>query len=268
MTRRFWWRVAARRCRSSCSRWRRCCPGSRCSTRSPRRAELGRSSRSPRRWCSGAAGRSSSAAGRRSSTGSLEHVHADRARHRASRTSTASSRRSRRGSFPPSFRDARRRVAVYFEAAAVIVALVLLGQVLELRARSRPARRSARCSAWRRRPRAASRDDGSEDGRAARPGARRRSPARAAGREGAGRRRRARRRAAPSTSRWSPASRSRSRRRRATGSPAARSTAPAASSCAPSASARDTLLAQIVRWSARRSAAARRFSGWPTRSPA
>jgi Cu+-exporting ATPase len=39
--------------------------------------------------------------------------------------------------FPASFRDAEGRVGVYFEAAAVIVALVLVGQVLELRARSR-----------------------------------------------------------------------------------------------------------------------------------
>jgi len=40
------------------------------------------------------------------------------------------------GIFPPSFRGADGVVAVYFEAAAVIVALVLLGQVLELGARS------------------------------------------------------------------------------------------------------------------------------------
>ncbi len=40
------------------------------------------------------------------------------------------------GIFPPSFRDADGAVAVYFEAAAVITTLVLLGQVLELRARS------------------------------------------------------------------------------------------------------------------------------------
>ena len=40
------------------------------------------------------------------------------------------------GIFPPAFRDAAGNVAVYFEAAAVIVTLVLLGQVLELRARS------------------------------------------------------------------------------------------------------------------------------------
>jgi Cu+-exporting ATPase len=40
------------------------------------------------------------------------------------------------GVFPASFRDEHGNVPVYFEAAAVIVALVLLGQVLELRARS------------------------------------------------------------------------------------------------------------------------------------
>jgi Cu+-exporting ATPase len=41
------------------------------------------------------------------------------------------------GAFPESMRDAHGRVPVYFEAAAVIVTLVLLGQVLELRARER-----------------------------------------------------------------------------------------------------------------------------------
>jgi len=40
------------------------------------------------------------------------------------------------GLFPASFRSAAGGVPVYFEAAAVITALVLLGQVLELRARS------------------------------------------------------------------------------------------------------------------------------------
>ncbi|MBW6507797.1 MAG: copper-translocating P-type ATPase [Rhodobacteraceae bacterium] len=39
------------------------------------------------------------------------------------------------GIFPPGFRNADGNVGVYFEAAAVIVTLVLLGQVLELRAR-------------------------------------------------------------------------------------------------------------------------------------
>ena len=40
------------------------------------------------------------------------------------------------GIFPDSFRDGMGQVGVYYEAAAVIVTLVLLGQVLELRARS------------------------------------------------------------------------------------------------------------------------------------
>jgi Cu+-exporting ATPase len=41
------------------------------------------------------------------------------------------------GIFPPAFRGRGGQVGVYFEAAAVITVLVLLGQVLELRARSR-----------------------------------------------------------------------------------------------------------------------------------
>jgi Cu+-exporting ATPase len=41
------------------------------------------------------------------------------------------------GIFPAAFRDGAGQVAVYFEAAGVIVALVLMGQVLELRARHR-----------------------------------------------------------------------------------------------------------------------------------
>src|SRR5580704_11305820 len=40
------------------------------------------------------------------------------------------------GLFPPAFRDAHGGIALYFEAAAVITVLVLLGQVLELRARA------------------------------------------------------------------------------------------------------------------------------------
>lgn len=39
--------------------------------------------------------------------------------------------------FPPAFRDAHGMIGLYFEASAVIIALVLLGQVLELRARDR-----------------------------------------------------------------------------------------------------------------------------------
>ena len=41
------------------------------------------------------------------------------------------------GIFPASFRDEAGEVGVYFEVAAVIVTLILLGQVLELRARTR-----------------------------------------------------------------------------------------------------------------------------------
>ena len=40
------------------------------------------------------------------------------------------------GLFPATFRDASGNIGLYFEAAAVITVLVLLGQVLELRARS------------------------------------------------------------------------------------------------------------------------------------
>ena len=41
------------------------------------------------------------------------------------------------GAFPPQFRDEQGNVHLYFEAAAVILTLVLLGQVLELRAHSK-----------------------------------------------------------------------------------------------------------------------------------
>lgn len=66
------------------------------------------------------------------------------------------------GIFPASFRGPGREVAVYFEAAAVITALVLLGQVLELRARSRTG--SAIKELLRLTPKTARRvaDDGSE----------------------------------------------------------------------------------------------------------
>src|SRR5665213_2563981 len=41
------------------------------------------------------------------------------------------------GLFPPSFRGASGSIALYFEPSVVIIALVLLGQVMELRARSK-----------------------------------------------------------------------------------------------------------------------------------
>ena len=58
--------------------------------------------------------------------------------------------------FPASFRTHGGAVAVYFEAAAVITALVLLGQVLELRARSQTSSAIKALLAWRRRPHGAS----------------------------------------------------------------------------------------------------------------
>ena len=51
------------------------------------------------------------------------------------------------GAFPTAFRSPEGAVAVYFEAAAVITVLVLLGQVLELRAREQTsAEQFERCS--------------------------------------------------------------------------------------------------------------------------
>ena len=55
------------------------------------------------------------------------------------------------GLFPPSMVDAHGLIPTYFEAAAVIVALVLLGQVLELRAREKTAAPSAPSSTSRQR---------------------------------------------------------------------------------------------------------------------
>ena len=122
-----------------------------------------------------------------------QHVHADRARH--GRRVALQRRRDARcpASSRPRSASMDGAVPVYFEAAAVITVLVLLGQVLELRARERrPAAPSARCSTSRRRPRAASQPDGSDEDVPLDDGRGRRPPARAAGREGAGRRRGAR----------------------------------------------------------------------------
>src|SRR5262249_17275440 len=67
------------------------------------------------------------------------------------------------GRFPPSFRTHGGEVGLYFEAAAVITVLVLLGQVLELRARSQTS--TAIRALLRLGPPTASRlrDDGSEE---------------------------------------------------------------------------------------------------------
>jgi Cu+-exporting ATPase len=115
------------------------------------------------------------------------------------------------GLFPDSFRGHGGQVAVYFEAASVIVTLVLLGQVLELRARSRTG--AAIRALLGLAPRTARRlaGDGNEEGsrstRCARAtgcgsGPARRCPSTEWSSKGA----------APSTSRWCPASRCPSRR--------------------------------------------------------
>ena len=97
------------------------------------------------------------------------------------------------GIFPPSFRIPDGAVPLYFEAAAVIVTLVLLGQVLELRARSQTG--SAIRALLDLAPKRARRlhDDGNENDIPLEEVVARRPPAGAARREGAGRRRRARR---------------------------------------------------------------------------
>ena len=74
-----------------------------------------------------------------------QHVHADRRSASARRTSTASLATVAPGLFPDGFRM-HGRVEPYFDTAVVVTALVLLGQVLEIRARSarRGAARAAR----------------------------------------------------------------------------------------------------------------------------
>ncbi len=128
MTRRFWiGLVLTRRC--SCWRW----AGTSACICSHRRCRITCSSRSPRRWCFGPAGRSSCAAAQSLVTRNLNmftliamgvgvaYVYSVIATFAP-------------GIFPEAFRG-HGAVAVYFEAASVITVLVLIGQVLELRAR-------------------------------------------------------------------------------------------------------------------------------------
>jgi Cu+-exporting ATPase len=65
--------------------------------------------------------------------------------------------------FPASFRAASGTVAVYFEAAAVIVTLILLGQVLELRARSQTSAAISKLLGLAAKSARRVRDDGSEE---------------------------------------------------------------------------------------------------------
>ena len=198
-----------------------------------------------------------------------QHVHADRARHRRRRGSTASSRRSCPAcSRPASATHGRRRRRLLRGRGGDHVA-----------GAARPGAGAARARADRRR-----------DPGAARPGAEDRAPAarRTAarrtcrstqvqagdrlrvrpGREGAGRRRRRRgreRRRRVDGHRRADAGREGSR---APGDRRHAQRHAAASSCGPSRSARTRCWRRSSRWWPRRSAAARRSSGWPIRSPA
>ncbi|HEU5261556.1 MAG TPA: copper-translocating P-type ATPase [Gemmatimonadales bacterium] len=67
------------------------------------------------------------------------------------------------GIFPASFRDAEGEVAAYFEAAGVIVTLILLGQVLELRARSQTSAAIKKLLGMAAKSARRIRDDGSEE---------------------------------------------------------------------------------------------------------
>ena len=172
------------------------------------------------------------------------------------------------GLFPASFRTHGDQVGVYFEPAAVIVVLVLLGQVLELRARSRTSRRDPEAA----RPRA-------EDGAAHRRRRRRARTCRsstctsaiacASGpANGAGRRRRRR---GPHHGRRVDGDRRADSGReggRRAGDGRHRQRHRHVRDARPSASAATRCSRRSCGWSARRSGHARRFSGWPTPSPA
>jgi P-type Cu+ transporter len=67
------------------------------------------------------------------------------------------------GIFPPSFRDESGEVAVYFEAAGVIVTLILVGQVLEIRARTRTGAAIRKLLGMAAKSARRIRDDGSEE---------------------------------------------------------------------------------------------------------
>ena len=106
------------------------------------------------------------------------------------------------GVFPAAMRGHDGAVPVYFEAAAVITVLVLLGQVLELKAREQTS--GAIRALLDLSPKMARRDQARRHGRGCEPrsGRRRRPPARAARRARARRRGNRSKGEVPSTSRW------------------------------------------------------------------
>ena len=133
----------------------------------------------------------------------------------------------------------------------------------------RPAARSARCSTSRRRPRGASRGDGARGRGPARSGAGRRPAARAARRKGAGRRRGVEGRSAVDESMVTGESMPVTKEAGANviGGTLNQSGA-LVDRCAPTRSAATPCWRRSCSWSPKRSAAARRSSGWPIRSPA
>ena len=122
-----------------------------------------------------------------------QHVHPDRDGHRRRLCLQRHRHRRARQSSRPAFRGHGGAVAVYFEAAAVITVLVLLGQVLELRARE--ATSGAIKALLQLAPKTARRigEDGADHEVRDRQPAGRRSSAGSSGREGAGGRRDSRR---------------------------------------------------------------------------
>ncbi len=192
-----------------------------------------------------------------------QHVHPHRPGRRAWPGSTASSPLWLPASSRPASAHRTAASRVYFEAAAVIVDLVLLGQVLELRARGqtggairallglapKTARRSGTDGTDEDVPLDASR---SAIGCGCGPGEK--VPVDGVVLEGP----------APSTNRWSPASRCRSRRRRRPGHRRHGQRHRAASSCGPSRSARRPARRRSSSWWPRPSAAGPRSRGSPT----
>ena len=270
MTRRFWIGARADRAGVRARRWRRTLAGPQlaaASCRTTSRLAAVRARDAGR--AVGRVGRSSSAPRRSLRHAQPQHVHADRDRHRRRLRSTASSPCWCPACFRPPFRARWAVGRSTSRRPPSSLCWCCSARCSSCARATAPAARSARCSTWRRRRRAGSTRDGSERERAARAG--RRSATGCA----CVRARRCRstascsRAQARSTNRWSPASRCRSRRR--SGDAVIGGTDQRhrhASSCAPRRSAATRCWRRSCSWWPRRSAAVRRSSGWPTRSPA